>query len=363
VNLIGDHIDYLGFPVLPLALRRSVRIALRPRPDPLVRVANTDNRFGPVEFPAAAELEAFPPGSWGNYLKAGVGSALAAAGRARGAGFDALVFSDLPPAAGLSSSSALVVAAALAALHAAGESWEPLVLAEALAAGERFVGTEGGGMDQAVCLCALAGHALRIDFATLRVEPIVVPADWRLLVAPSLAESRKSAELRGAYNDRSRATRAALAAAAPGVSAADLVALLGRDPAAFVGPARCQPRLRHALSECRRVLAATGKLKAGDGTGFGRLMTESHASLRDDYQVSTPELDEIVELALGAGALGARLTGAGFGGCAIALCTTESLPEVRERLAHQFYDSAGPTARTAMFLAEPAAGASVEALA
>ena len=362
VNLIGDHIDYLGLPVLPMAVQRTIRIALRPRRDGLVRAANTDARFAPAEFPAAAEIPASAAGSWDNYLKAGVGSALAAAGRSAGVGFDALVDSDLPAAAGLSSSSALVVAAALAALYAAGEPWDRLALAETLARGERYVGTEGGGMDQAVCLCALAGHALRIDFAPLRVQPVAYPAGWRLLVAPSLRESRKSAGLRAAYNERSRAARGALAAAAPGLTAPQLVALLERDPAALAGVARGQPRLRHVLSECRRALAAVPLLAAGDAAGLGRLMTESHASLRDDYQVSTPELDRLVALALAAGALGARLTGAGFGGCAIALCTAESAPGVRAALAAGFYAGAGEGSAAAMFVASPSAGAAVEPL-
>lgn len=362
VNLIGDHIDYLGFPVLPLALQRTIRIALRPRSDDLVRAANTDPRFPPVEFRAAPEIAPSPPGAWDNYLKAGARSALGAAGLAAGAGFDALVDSDLPAAAGLSSSSALVVAAALATLYAAGQTWDALELAECLARGERYVGTEGGGMDQAVCLCALAGHALRIDFAPLRVQPLAIPPDWRLLVLPSLRESRKSAELRAAYNERSRAARAALAAAAPGARPAELLGLLEREPRALDDVARGQPRLRHVLSEGRRVLAAARHLAAGDGAAFGRLMSESHASLRDDYRVSTPELDRLVELAGEAGAWGARLTGAGFGGCAIALCPADSLTGVRAHLVRGFYAVQGPAAEHAPFVALPSPAAAIELL-
>ncbi|NJD09659.1 MAG: galactokinase, partial [Gemmatimonadetes bacterium] len=158
------------------------------------------------------------------------------------------------------------------------------------------------------------------------------------------------------------AARAMRAAAAPGATPAELIALLDADPTACADAARQQSRLRHALSECRRVLAATRLLEAGDGPGFGRLMTESHRSLSDDYQVSTPELDRLVELALEAGALGARLTGAGFGGCAIALCTTESVAAVRAHLANAFYRAHGPTAETALFVAAPGPGAGVEPL-
>jgi len=362
VNLIGDHIDYLGLPVLPLALQQSVWLALCPRQDGRIRAASTDPRFTPVEFDAARLISPSAAGSWDNYLKAGCSAALAAAGEHTGAGFDALVDGDLPPAAGLSSSSALVVAAALATLHAASLPWDALALAETLARGERYVGTEGGGMDQAVCLCARAGHALRIDFAPLRVRPLAIPPGWRLLVASSLRESRKSAELRAAYNDRSRAARQALAETLPGVGPREVIELLERDPQALEAVAAGRPRLRHVLTEGRRVLAAERLLVTGEIEGFGQLMTESHASLRDDYQVSTPELDRLVQLAVAGGAAGARLTGAGFGGCAIALCTAQSLASVRHRLDTGFYVAAAIPVSEAVFAADPAGGASIQEL-
>ncbi len=360
INLMGDHIDYLGLPVLPMALQRSIRIALRPRTDDIIRVHNRDARFAPTEFPAIATLEPGMAGAWHNYLRAGVMTALADGTSAHGC--DALVESDLPLAAGLSSSSALVVAAALMVLAANDRPWHPIELAEALAHGERFVGTEGGGMDQAISLCAQAGHAMRIDFAPLRVEPIPVPVSWRFVVASSLRESRKSDEVRATYNERARAARNALSALRPDMTGAGLLAALRADPEQFDAVARHNPRLRHVLSEATRVLQCSRLLQSADAAGFGRLLSESHESLRDDYEVSTPELDQLVAISRAAGALGARLTGAGFGGCVIALCTRETVAAVQGALAQEFYAPKSAPADEVMFVAEPSAGAQVTRL-
>src|SRR5216110_2747802 len=202
VNLIGEHIDYCGLPVLPMALGRSVRLAFHPRSDRETRLVNRDPRFAPSAFAVNESIPPAPAGDWSNYARAAVGAVARRFPDLRGV--DALVESDLPIAAGLSSSSALVVAMALAILHANGVSVASLELMELLGKGERYVGTAGGGMDQAIILGAQAGCASRIDFHPLRLTPTAVPADWQFLVAWSLVHAEKSGAAQQAYNERTR---------------------------------------------------------------------------------------------------------------------------------------------------------------
>ena len=177
VNLIGEHIDYHGLPVLPMALRRGVRIAFRAREDHQVVLSNADPEFPDRTFVLERGLTPGPLGDWGNYLKAGALTVLERYGADRG--IDGEVSSDLPPAAGLSSSSALVVAVAKALLDASALQADRLELADVLAKGERFVGTAGGGMDQAASLSGVAGCAIRIAFDPLTVEQVPFPREWR----------------------------------------------------------------------------------------------------------------------------------------------------------------------------------------
>src|SRR6184192_2776725 len=369
VNLIGEHIDYCGLPVFPMALRQSVRIAFQPRSERETRLVNRDSRFAPSAFVMSESIPPAPAGDWGNYARA---AARALAERFPDLrGVDALVDSDLPIAAGLSSSSALVVAMALALMHANGVTVPSLELMELLGRGERYVGTAGGGMDQAIILGARAGCASRIDFHPLRLTPTAVPADWQFIVAWSLVPAEKSGAARQAYNERTHecdearrlvamrlgqrqdTTYPALLKAAPveellQVAGATLSDVLSR-------------RFRHVVTEGTRVPQAEAAMAARDFTAFGELLDASHQSLRDDYEVSHPELDRLVGLAREAGAAGARLTGAGFGGSIVALCRVERAPEVVAALRERFYAPRGAADGVGrhMFTAEPSAGAEV----
>ncbi len=345
MNLIGEHIDYAGFPVLPMALTREVRILFRPRTDARVQVSNLDPRFPEEAFEIGLEIPRAEAGGWGNYLRAAGQAVARDYGLVRG--MDALVHADLPDSAGLSSSSALVVAAALALL-ASGEAGASalesasgrLLLAEILAAGERYTGTQGGGMDQAVSLLAREGHACRIEFEPLAVRHLPIPDDWSFVVAHSGHSARKSGPEQGAYNRRRSEVEAALSHDS-------------EDPP----PPELARRLRHVTTEAARVEAACRALAEQDADAFGRAMTASHASLRDDFEVSTPALDSMVEAALEAGAPGARLTGAGFGGCAVALASPSTAGRV---LAAMVSVAAGEGSRSPpAFLARPGGGASV----
>ncbi|HVH66901.1 MAG TPA: galactokinase [Gemmatimonadales bacterium] len=371
VNLIGEHIDYCSLSVFPMALRQGIRIAFQSRPDRESRLVNRDPRFAPVTFTVGESIPPASAGDWGNYARA---AAQAVAHRFPNLrGVNALVESDLPVAAGLSSSSALVVATALALLFANQVTLAPLELMELLARGERYVGTAGGGMDQAIILGAQAGCASRIDFNPLRLTAAAVPAEWRFLVASSMVQAEKSAGARQAYNDRTRACDAArrLVAARLGrppdttypalLATASVEQLL--DVAAGVLSGALLRRFRHVVTEATRVHQAETAMTraAGDMTTFGQLLDASHRSLRDDYEVSHPELDRLVELAREAGAAGARLTGAGFGGCVVVLARAERAPDVLAALRERFYAPRGAASDIGqhLFTAEPAAGASV----
>src|SRR6059058_1027061 len=358
VNLIGEHIDYCGLPVLPMALRQSVRIAFQPRSERETRLVNRDSRFAPSAFVMSESIPPAPAGDWGNYARA---AARALAERFPDLrGVDALVDSDLPIAAGLSSSSALVVAMALALMHANGVTVPSLELMELLGRGERYVGTAGGGMDQAIILGARAGCASRIDFHPLRLTPTAVPAE-------------KSGAARQAYNERTHECDEARRLVAMRLGQRDditypaLLAAASVEQLLELAGARAtlsgvlSRRFRHVVTEGTRVRQAEAAMAAQDLAAFGQLLDASHQSLRDDYEVSHPELDRLVELAREAGAAGARLTGAGFGGSIVGLCRAERAPEVRDALRDRFYaprGAAGDVERY-LFRAEPSAGAEV----
>jgi galactokinase len=405
VNLIGEHIDYNGLPVLPIAIDRDIRVDFRVVDDPVVRLDSPSARFAPFAFQLKRPIEAAARGDWSNYVRAAA-RGLLEHGVELERGIAGTVTGDVPTASGLSSSSALVVASALALLKANGvevgsgaegergvgplpeadsgrapgrrTSLSRLRLAALMARGERFVGLEGGGMDQAACLHGAAGHALRIEFDPLRVTPVPVPGGWRWVVASSLVRAEKSAGAREAYNERARQCREALEEVRDAVgvartssqastyrslvSAGDLGGLLRR-ARRVLAPVLFR-RLRHVVTEGRRVALAEQAMRAGDMPGFGHLMVQSHESLRDDYEVSTPELDEIVTVAIEAGAVGARLTGAGFGGCAVALCDDSTATRVMDALAARFYGPrlGGPPTGDMMFAAKASGGARVEGL-
>ena len=404
VNLIGEHTDYNGLPVLPLAIDRSVLAAGAPRDDGVVRVASVAPRFAPRQYEIDARIAPDAAGDWGNYHKAAAQGLVDALGAAALRGGDFLIDGDVPPGAGLSSSSALVVGSLLGLLAAANRGIAPECLAELAADAERYVGTQSGGMDQAVCLLARAGHALRIDFDPLRTRPVPMPAGAALVVCHSLVDAEKSGAARAGYNRRVAECRLAcrvlerqagaalptlgvwpaatgrplsaaaaeLAALLPdeplsiasiaartGVGAEALHAAVGRDdPAAGYAVVR---RARHVCGEAARVDAAEGALAAGDLAALGALMAASHASCRDDYEISAAGLEELVAAATAAGAIGARLTGAGFGGCTINLVAADRVEPFIAEMERRFYASRPAAAeREHCFAVVPSAGASLE---
>jgi galactokinase len=316
VNLMGDHTDYNDGLVLPLAIDRDCLIAYRPTESGRVRVRSAE-LVGAVDVAADGSTEpgGFQP-AWGRFVAGAVAAVSARDGGP--AGFDAVLSSTVPAGAGLSSSSALAVALVLALDDAAGTP--PLapvdVARAALDAEVRATGVPGGLMDQLTSLLGRAGCALRIDCRTLTAEPVPIPADLAVLVV-------HSGRARTLVGSEYAARRAACEAAAARLGVAAL-----RD--ATLDQVRDDPIARHVVTENGRVVETEAALRAGDRPALTRLLLQSHASLRDDYRVSTPELDVLVDALVGAGAFGARLTGAGFGGCVVALTARTDV----ERVAH-----------------------------
>ena len=340
VNLIGDHTDYNEGFVLPLAIDLECRVRSARRDDGIVSATSLDADEA-VEVAADGSTEPSevePP--WGKYV-AGVVRALAERGRSA-VGLEAEISSTVPLGAGLSSSAALEVGVALALCDAAGFELPALELARACQEAERVAtGVPVGIMDQLASLSGRRGHALLIDCRSLAVEPIPLPP--RLTVV--IIHSGMSRTLVGsAYAERRRTCE--LVAARLGVRAL-------RD--ATAEQVADEPRARHVVSENARVVEAARALAAGEIEELGPLLTASHASLRDDFEVSTPELDALVEELVAAGAIGARMTGAGFGGCVVGLAGRETADRVVEQAAGRYWARTGRQPRA--FVCRPADGA------
>jgi galactokinase len=305
INVIGDHTDYQDGWCLPMALDRDCRVTARPGPDRGRVRATSAQMAGEVVVAADGSVDpmAVEP-RWGRFVAGAVAACVD-----RGAVLpptELAITSSVPAGAGLSSSSALSVALVVALAGLGGLRLDRVAMARlALDAEVRATGVPGGLLDQMTALHAVPGHLLLLDCRTLTVDPIPLPRALGFVVVHS-GRGRTLAD--SAY--ATRRAQVEVAAARLGVAAL-------RD--ATVEQVRDDPRARHVVTENARVLAFADALRAGRVGDLGPLMLESHASLRDDYAVSTPELDRAVDLLMAHGALGARLTGAGFGGCVVGL--------------------------------------------
>lgn len=310
VNLIGEHLDYNGGKVLPFALGLHVRVALRKRDDNGVRLVSTLGRQ--VWESDLEEIRSGKISGWVAYV-AGVAWALGS-----DFGFDAAVDSNVPLGAGLSSSAALSCASAFALTDPAvtGKPRPDLeTLVEACIRAENdVVGAATGGMDQSASIWCEEDHALLIDFGDASRRQIPLPlaeAGLEVLIIDTRAHHSLAD---GQYETRRRGSERAAR-----LLGHEFLAQATADEVRNL-PDELQPLARHVVSEEVRVDDVVELCDAGDFEKIGPLLTQSHYSLRDDYRVSCAELDVAVEAALGGGALGARMTGGGFGGSAIALC-------------------------------------------
>ncbi len=336
VNLIGEHTDYNGGFVLPMAIDREVRIAGRRRAGRTVRMVALD--FGGDEsILALDDIARDDAHAWSNYPR-GIALMLQKLG-APLSGLDLLIHGNVPIGSGLSSSAAIEVAAATAFLVLSGFRLGGVEIAQLCQrADNEFVGVKSGIMDQFISALGRAGDALLIDCRDLSYEYVPVPHGAAIVVCDTMkrrglvsseyntrrAECEEAARLLGVplLRDVSVATLAARAEELPPVVAA---------------------RARHVVTEDARVLEAVAAMRRDDLTALGELMDASHASLRDDYGVSSPELNAMVEVARAQpGCLGARLTGAGFGGCTVNLVRNDAVPAFVANVA------AGYQARTGL---------------
>jgi len=333
VNLIGEHTDYNGGFVLPLAIDLDVRIALTPRPDRRVRLTRADTG-GSVDL----DLDQLPgPGdAWHDYV-AGTAWALQDAGQPT-FGFDGLLVTTLPIGSGLSSSAALEIVTAWALSGPAGPAIEPLGLARLAQRAENVhVGVMCGLMDQFASACGVAGHALLLDCRSTEWRAVPLPPDLALVVIHSgVSHAHGDNE----YNARRAACErvvAAIAVERPDISLLRDVDLATLEEARDRLEGRDLERARHVITENARVLDAVVALERGDHAALGELMAGSQASMRDDYEISCPEIDALVDITVAApGVVGSRMTGGGFGGCTVTLVAPEAVDTLRERVEHEY---------------------------
>jgi galactokinase len=314
VNLIGEHTDYSGGLALPAAIELGVTVEID---DAAPAVSLSSREFGPAE-PFAPDGGGPPASGWARYAQA-VAAELAALGRPA-VGLAGTVTSDLPAGAGPSSSAALEVAVALALCAVADFELEPLELALACQRAElRAVGVPCGILDQAGSVLGRRGAAILLDCGTLEHRFVPVPANAGLVVLDSGVERRLEGS--GYATRRAELERALRLVCAERSTEVELTQLDGLDAVSL-------RRLRHVVTENERVRRFAAALEAGDLRAAGRLLSQSHASLRDDYEVSTPEIDRLVALAEAAGAYGARIVGGGFGGSVLALAEADAAAEL-----------------------------------
>ena len=313
VNLIGDHTDYSDGLVLPFAIQRGTRVVVARRADGVVRVASAQ-RPGAVVERTAEVLPSARTHGWDDYVL-GCVWALRSSGIAVD-GVQVLVDGDIALGAGLSSSASLTCATTLALLDLVGATRSPLEVAQLARLAEvEFVGAPVGLMDQLVSVSATAGHVTFLDTRDLTVEQVpfdVAAAGRCVMVVDSRVRHRVPD---GAYADRVAACGSAAAALGMG----SLRDVEGVERVERLADPVLRARARHVVTENQRVRRTVELLNAGRIDEVGPLLLASHASLRDDFEVSTTELDVAVESVISAGADGARLTGAGFGGSVIAL--------------------------------------------
>ncbi|WP_440899413.1 galactokinase [Actinosynnema sp.] len=361
VNLIGEHTDYNDGFVLPFALPHRLAAAASPREDGVLSVVTVgdDGEARHAEDVLVADLEPGGVPGWAAY-PAGVAWALRSEGLKGGA--DVVIAGDVPSGAGLSSSHALECAVALALLELGGKPADSGPGTPSLAQVARlvqrsendFVGAPTGLLDQTASLCCTDAHVLFLDVRSGEAEQVPFDASARGLEVLVIDTRASHSHSDGGYGARRAGSEEA--AALLGVDALRDVAAEGLDEALAKLPENLRPLVRHVVTENERVLRAVEVLRSGELAELGPLLTASHASLRDDYRVSCPELDVAVDSALASGALGSRMTGGGFGGSAIALVPVELHDKVVADVEAAFAAKGWPTPRTFTAVPSPGAG-------
>lgn len=345
VNLIGEHTDYNDGFVLPCAIGPSTMVAIGGRDDGQVHVVATD--FGDAtDMFDLKDIRSSEQG-WANYVRGMVDAVQKAGFQLQGANI--AIAGNIPKGAGLSSSASLEVAVGQAMLALCGTDIDRTRLAQIAQAAEcDFVGTKCGIMDQLISAQGKAGHALLIDCRSLGLTDAPVPADLAIMIVHS-GVTRGLVE--GHYNERRRQCEAA--AKAMGVAALrdadmDMLNTAGLDPVTH-------NRARHVIGENRRTVEAASALEKGDLHRLGILMAESHQSMRDDFEITVPAIDRLVDVlqsAIGTEG-GARMTGGGFGGACVALMPASRVSDVRAAVERGYQTPDGKTAEIMVETAGP----------
>ncbi|GAB4581647.1 MAG: galactokinase [Anaerolineales bacterium] len=333
VNLIGEHTDYNDGFVLPLAINRAVWIALRPRADARVVIHSLDFP-NPTDF-SLDHIQKSEEG-WVEYVK-GVAWALQQEGFAL-KGWEGVLAGNVPVGAGLSSSAALELAVARAFAVVSNLEWRPAQMALLSQKAENWwVGVNSGIMDQMISAAGKKDHALLIDCRSLESRLVPLPPGTSIVV---LDTATRRGLVDSAYNERrAQCEAAARQFGVPALRDVSLEAFTAR--AGELDPV-VRARARHVISENARTLEAADVMENGDPVRLGQLMDASHASLRDDFQVSSDALNLIVEIARRQeGCFGARMTGAGFGGCAVALVRQETAERFSEQVTASYEGQTG----------------------
>ena len=355
VNLIGEHTDYNDGFVLPAALEMSTWVAAATRPDRLLRVRSMlggETLTFNLDDPAPV-----PRHDWSDYVR-GVALMLQRDGHVL-TGADLLIDSDVPIGSGLSSSAALEVSTGFALLDRAGITVDRVQLALCSQRAENeFVGMRCGIMDQFISCNGAAAHALLLDCRSLAFRLVPMDPSVRLMICNSMVHHNLAAA--GEYNLRREECErgvALLAPLLPGITAlrdVDMDQLAAHEAAM---PELTFRRCRHVVTENDRVVRAAAALEAGKVVEFGRLMNQSHRSMRDDYEISCHELDLLVEIACGLdGVLGSRMTGGGFGGCTVSMVRADAVERVTAELEAQY--SAATEKHPEIFVCSPGDGVS-----
>lgn len=349
VNIIGEHTDYNDGFVFPMAIDRSLYIALRPRSDRIVTVQSLDfDRT--IEF----DLDHLDPSQKGfpSYIQ-GMAWGLQGAGYTL-TGFDGIMKGNVPLGSGLSSSAALELAVARAFALVSGFDWDPIEMAKlAQFVENKWVGVQCGIMDQLISATGIVDHAILIDCRSLELKPIQLPLNTRIVI---LDTGSRRGLVDGAYNERRQqceeVARFFRVETLRDVSLSDLESQAEElDEISY-------KRAHHVITENERTLQAYQAMQVNNPTLLGQLMIESHASLRDDFEVSSHALDLMVEIALNQeGCYGARMTGAGFGGCAVALVDVNAVETFVEAVM-KAYDARSEY-EAQIYVCRASAGASV----
>ncbi|XP_023240085.1 N-acetylgalactosamine kinase-like [Centruroides sculpturatus] len=407
VNIIGEHIDYCGYSVLPMAIEQDIVVAVVANKNNRLNLTNVDQDFY-SDFSTATDALKIDRSTleWHNYFLCGFQGIIEEYSLKLPLGMDVALQGTVPPSSGLSSSSALVCCAALATAYINSISISKLEIASLCAKSERYIGTQGGGMDQAIAFLAEKGSAKLIEFNPLRATDVHLPAEAAFVIANSCVEMNKAATSH--YN--TRVVECHLAAQiiakdnnlewntfkklgdvqkALGVSLEKMPELVDSslheqcytrkelyeifhyspqeferifltDNTIHLQEFKLYQRAMHVYKEAHRVICfkTIAEKRSNVLTDLGELMNESHASCRDMYECSHPQLDKLVKISIGAGALGSRLTGAGWGGCSVSLVPKSKINQYIEEVKEKFYSNLNKgNLENVIFATQPGGGA------